>query len=463
MEVKQINGALKIGFNKNILRSVVCSSIGNTLEWYEYTLYAYFSKVIGTLFFPSHNPFVSIILTFSTFAVGLAARPIGGIIFGFIGDKYSRKKMLSMTMFLMAIPTLLIGILPTYAQIGILAPIILIILRIVQGIALGGEFGASCVYLYESVPPEKRGFFGTLPLTGVGFGLILSACTIFVVESSVTQEALYSYAWRIPFFMSVTASLLAFYMRKSLLETPDFVIMQQNNPAVKYPIVELFRHHKKAILSLFSIFLTTQISFFVVFIYGKTMMIDFLNYDSLTAGKYNLLTMISYTLATIVFGYLSDKVRKHYIILCGTIGIFASALPFIQSLGSGTAYSILISSLLMGNFIGMTEGILNSVVADSFPTHIRATAVAFCWNFTSVAFGGIAPIVSMWLIQATGSVHVIAYYLMGACCITFIGTLYLLRQKKFHPQHIPQTHLSPFNLDNTFPQKHYAQHTSSVG
>jgi len=145
--------------NKHIVKSIISSSIGNILEWYEYALFAYFSTVISTLFFPSHDRFVSIILTFSTFAVGLAARPFGGIIFGYIGDKYSRKKMLTIAILLMSIPTLCIGFLPTYEQIGIAAPVTLILLRIIQGIALGGEFGASCVYLYESVPQNKRGFF----------------------------------------------------------------------------------------------------------------------------------------------------------------------------------------------------------------------------------------------------------------------------------------------------------------
>src|ERR1700722_6231649 len=145
--------------NKNMVGSILSSSIGNVLEWYEYALYAYFSTVISTLFFPSNDRFVSVILTFSTFAVGLAARPFGGILFGYIGDRYSRKKMLTLTILLMSIPTLCIGFLPSYQQIGLAAPFTLIFLRVLQGIALGGEFGASCVYLYESVPQDKRGFF----------------------------------------------------------------------------------------------------------------------------------------------------------------------------------------------------------------------------------------------------------------------------------------------------------------
>ena len=308
---------------------------------------------------------------------------------------------------------------------------IAIVVRILQGIALGGEFGTSCVYLYESVPQNKRGFLGSFALTGVGTGLVLSACTILIVESWVTKEALYAYAWRIPFFLSVVGSLLGFYMRKNLLESPDFLIIQQKQNIIRNPLAELFRNHKVSLLSLFAIFLTTQISFFVVFIFGKTMMIDFLNYDSRTAGKFNLLTMVSYTLATIGFGYLSDKINKRYIILLGTMGIFVSAIPFIYSLESGASSLIFIMSLLLGTFIGMTEGTLNPIVAETFPTNIRATSVAFCWNFTAIAFGGVAPILSMWLIQNAGGVNAVAYYLMCACIITMGSTLYTLI--KFKP------------------------------
>lgn len=412
--------------NKNIIRSLASSSIGNILEWYEYVLYAYFSEVIGTLFFPSDNHFVSMLLTFSTFAVGLAARPIGGIIFGYIGDRYSRKKMLALTILLMSVPTLCIALLPSYGQIGLLAPCALITLRIIQGIALGGEFGASCVYLFESVPEEKRAFFGSLSLTGVGTGLVLSACTILIVESSVSREALFSYAWRIPFFISVIGSLLAFYMRKNLLESPDFVIAQTQKNLVRNPLRELFTHHKTTLLKLFSLFLTTQISFFVVFIFGKTMMRDFLGYSTYAAGKINILTMVSYTLATVGFGFLATKINKRYIILLGATGICLSVMPFIYYLESGAGSLVVLMSLVLGMCIGMTEGTLNPIVAESFPTNIRATSVAFCWNFTSVVFGGAAPIIAMWLIQSTGTVRSVAYYLMGACVITIASTLYSL-------------------------------------
>ena len=417
---------------RKLISSVVSSLIGNVLEWYEYTLYAYFATVISSLFFPSDNQFVSMIMTFSTFAVGLAARPIGGIIFGYIGDKISRKSMLVFTMMLMTIPTLCIGMLPTYDKIGIAAPIILIILRILQGLALGGEFGASCTYLYESVPYNRRGFFGTLALTGVGLGLIFSSCTIFFVEKFFSNEEVYLYAWRLPFFISVLGACIAFYMRKSLMESDCFSEAKNNNQLLNNPFVEMLKNHKLKILKLFGIFITTQVSFFVVFIFGKSMMIKFLGYDSQLAGEYSLFTVISYTAATIIFGYLSDKVNKKYIILCGSTGILLLAYPFIHSLQIGSSHAtILLLSLLMGMLIGMTEGTLNPLTAESFPTNIRATSIAFCWNFSSVIFGSVAPIISMWLIENFGSVYIIAYYLITVCAITVSTVTFMIIKQIF--------------------------------
>lgn len=412
--------------SKKIARSVASSSIGNMLEWYEYTLYAYFANVISKLFFPMEDHFVAMAMTFATFAIGLAARPLGGIIFGYIGDRYSRKKSMMITMFLMSIPTMCIGFLPTYDQIGIAAPLILIILRIFQGIALGGEFGSSCVYLYESVPVHRRGFFGSIALTGVGSGLILSSCTIFITESVFTEEVIYSYGWRLPFFISVLGSFVALYMRKNLLETEDFVIAKESNTLIKHPFLEMVKNHKTTLAGLFGIFLTTQVSFFVVFIYGKTMMIDFLNFDRHTAGKFSLYTVISYTVSTVIFGYLADKINKRHIILCGVIGLFIAADPFIEALKGGHVPSIFWACVVLGGLIGMTESTLNPLVAESFPTPIRATSVSFCWNFTAVAFGGAAPIVSMWLIENAWGVESVAYYLMATSVVSIISLSIML-------------------------------------
>ncbi len=414
---------------KVVFKSVVSSLIGNILEWYEYTLYAYFATVISALFFPSHDTFVSMILTFSTFAVGLAARPIGGLVFGYIGDKFSRKSMLTLTMFLMTIPTLCIGLLPTYSQIGLAAPIILVILRIFQGFALGGEFGASCTYLYESVPQNKRGFFGTLALTGVGLGLVFSSLTILIIERIFSQSEIYEYAWRLPFFISLFGACIAFYMRKSLSESNCFESEKLGGTLLANPIKEMFLNYKLQIAKLFGIFVTTQVSFFVVFIFGKSMMIKFLGYDGALAGIYNMISVISYTISTVIFGYLSDKIKKKYIIFFGTVGLLIFAYPFINVLYAGKQQVlILFFSILMGMFIGMTEGTLNPLTAESFPTNIRASCVTFCWNSSSVVFGSVAPVLSMWLIDVFGSIFAIAYYLMFVCSITVV-TLFVCEFK----------------------------------
>lgn len=412
--------------------SILSSSIGNVLEWYEYTLYAYFATVIRDLFFPMQNPNVATMMTFATFAIGLAARPIGGIIFGYIGDKFSRKKMLAITMLLMSIPTLFMGLLPTYEQIGITAPIILITLRILQGVALGGEFGASCVYLYESVPQNKRGFFGSLALTGVGTGLVLSSCTIFIVESYATKQQIYDFAWRIPFFISVFGAIIGYYMRSILLETGDFVEMQKSQKLANNPFMTMLKNHKRELFQLFSIFLTTQIAFFVVFIFGKTMMMDYIGFSSFKAGKFILFTVLSYTLSTLIYGYLSDKFNKRYMILFGLSMMMLMSYPYVNTLLSGDSDRILLLSIIMGSIMALNEGTLNPLVAESFPTNIRATSVAFCWNFTSVAFGGGAPMAAMWIIDSGFGPIGVSYFLMSACAISFLVTMFGFKKTDLH-------------------------------
>jgi MHS family proline/betaine transporter-like MFS transporter len=276
------------------------------------------------------------------------------------------------------------------------------------------------------VPEHKRGFFGNIALTGVGLGLILSACTIFIVESLVTEETLYAYAWRIPFFISVIASLFAYYIRRNLLETIDFSLVKESGDIVANPLKEMFKNYKLTILRLFAIFLTTQVAFFIVFIYSKSMMIDFLHFDHYTAGKFNLCTVVSYTLSTLVFGYLSDKINKRYLILLGIMGIFCTALPFINFLKDGNPVNILFICLTLGALIGIAEGTLNPLVAESFPTNIRTTSVSFCWNFTAIMFGGTAPLISIWLIEKTGTVDILAYYLMGVAAVSRVSLMFSL-------------------------------------
>lgn len=406
-----------------VFKSVVSASIGNILEWYDYTLYAYFATIITVLFFPTGNYYTAILLTFVTFFVGLVARPIGGLIFGYIGDRYSRKRSLIVSVLLMSVPTLCIGLLPTYYSIGIFAPVLLVILRIVQGLALGGEFGSSCVYLYESVPINKRGFFGTLALTGVGLGLILSSCTVFVIEFFFSREQIISFAWRIPFLASSIGSFLGFYMRHKLIESRDFEKEKSKKGLIENPFTNLLLFHRKTVVFLFSIFLTTQIAFFVVFIFGKNIMIDYLGYNNSTANKINLLIVSNYTLSTLFAGYLSDRFNKKSLILIGIVGIFLCSFPFVYFLQNGSYKSISVISAILGAFIGLSESVLNPFVVELFPIKIRTTAVAFCWNFTSVIFGGSAPLIIMSLMKNYKNIYCVSMYLMAACLISITSLM----------------------------------------
>lgn len=407
-------------FSLDNLRSILSSSIGNIIAWYEYTLYACFATVIGDLFFPGANRYLATMLTFAIFAIGLLARPIGGVFFGYLSDRYSRKKILTFTTFLMSTATFCIGLLPTYKQIGMLAPVCLAILRITQEFALGGCFGLSCVYLYESVETDKRGFLGCLAVTGVGLGFVFSSCTVLVLEMFVAKTTIYAFAWRIPFFISLLGVLVGLYMHRTLAETKDFVLAGQC--ALKtHPFVEMIKNHKLTLFRLFSAYVTTQISFFVVFIFGKAMMINFLGYDNGRASKFNLLAISTYTVATVLFGYLTDTVNKRYLIICGVVGTFLFAYPFITSLKAGNTLLIILFSVLIAIFMALTVA-LGPLTSESFPINIRTTGVAFSCNFTAVIFGGSSPVIAMWLIDRYNDVCPVAYYLMASCFITIVVT-----------------------------------------
>jgi MHS family proline/betaine transporter-like MFS transporter len=409
-------------FSLRNIKSILSSSVSNIIAWYEYTLYAYFATVISDLFFPDVNRYIATVLTFATFAVGLIARPIGGIVFGYLSDRYSRKNILTLTTILMSAATLGIGILPTYKQIGVLAPICLVGLRILQEFALGGCFGLSCVYLYESVATDRRGLLGCMAVTGVGLGLILSGCTSLALEVFVSPKNIYAFAWRIPFLIGIVGALVGLYMHKSLVETVDFVAAGGKRVAPKtHPFIEMIKNYKMTLFRLFSIYITTQTSFFVVFIFGKTMMIRFLGYDNSTASKFNLLAVLSYTVATVFFGYLSDRINKRYMIIFGSLGILLSAYPFIAALKAGTTALILLFSILMGTLMGMTV-VLSPLTSEAFPTHIRTTGVAFSCNFTAVVFGGVSPVIAMHIIDYWGDVSAVAYYLITVCLITVVVT-----------------------------------------
>ena len=404
---------------KNI-KSILYSLVGNIIAWYEYTLYACFATIISDLFFPSIDRYLATLLTFVIFAIGLIARPIGGIVFGHLSDRYGRKKILVLTTAFMSVATLGIGILPTYNEIGMLAPCFLIVLRIAQEFTLGGEFGISCVYLYESVDTDRRGFLGCIAVTGVGVGFILSTCTVLVIEMFVSPNMMRIFAWRIPFFISLIGILVSIRMNRELTETNDFVSEQKTTKA--HPFVEMIKCHKLTLFRLFAMYITTQTAFFVVFIFGKTMLVRFLNYSNSKASLFNLIAIVSYTLSTLLFGYLSDTINKRYAIILGSLGILLFSYPFIASFKIGMPSLILFLSVMMGIFIGMTVA-LGPLTSESFPISIRTTGVAFSCNFTAVVFGGTSPVMTIYLINRYNSVTAVAYYLMATCIVTMVVTI----------------------------------------
>ena len=408
-------------------RVITSAIVGNALEWYDYLLYAYFASIIGTHFFPSSNVHTSLILTFAVFAVGFIARPIGGMVFGYIGDEYGRKVALTFSIALIAIPTTAIGLLPGYERIGMFAPILLVIMRILQGISLGGEFSASSTFLVESAPDGKKGFFGSFSTASIGLGMMLVSLSVFALNLVLTKEEIADFGWRIPFLLSFVIGFIGFYIRKNLSESHEFIAAKESNKLSKTPFKTIFVNHKAALITCVAIFMTITIPIYTIAIFSKTMMVAMLGYDEKIASLAHVMVVAIFTLTAPFFGYLSDKINGKKILLVSAIATAICIYPFISALISGNLVYVFTLYTIMGVLIGAYQGVVPTLFVTAFPVAVRSSGVSLSYNIPAVLFGGTAPMI-LTLFAKHGGLVTTAYYVIFGCLCSTISLIYLLRK-----------------------------------
>jgi MHS family proline/betaine transporter-like MFS transporter len=416
---------------KSISKIITSTTLGNSLEWFEYTLYAYFASVIGSNFFPATSSHISFLMTFCVFFVGFVARPFGGLVFGYIGDRVGRKSVLSASILLMAIPTGLIGILPSYQTIGIAAPLIMILLRILQGLSVGGEFSTSIVYLTESAPRGKRGFVGSFSIASVGIGFLMSIITVAIIEATFTKEQVHSYAWRIPFIACFSVGILGFYIRKHLPESNDYQKIQNKHLKQRHPLGQLFANHFINLILAVFIFAAGAVSIYTFGLFAKTMLSSVLSFSVFEANVMVILAMTAFVVAAFVSGYLADKINPLYLIIAGAFCV-SFLTPFLLYNLSLLNFKISVTLyILLCSSIAFIQSPFAVFVVDLFPVNIRSTAVATVYSFISIFFAGTAPIIAMQIIKSTSSVVALGYYILPVCILTIISAVICnLRLKK---------------------------------
>lgn len=403
--------------SRTLRRIIVASVLGNALEWYDFFLYGTAAALIfGPLFFPLHgDPLMGTLAAFAGFAIGFLARPLGGIVFGHIGDRHGRKRALVVTLMMMGVATFGIGLLPTFSQIGFLAPIALVCLRIVQGIASGGEWGGGVLLISESAPANRRGYYASFSQLGVAGGFVLSAAAFYLVQR-LPLESFMSWGWRLPFLASVLIFGVGVYIRRSLPESRDFTAAKPKH----MPVLTVLRKHPKQVLQAMGLRVAenggTYIFLSFVLVYGKTIGVPV----SVMLGGV-MLAMLLELVTIVLWGRLSDVIGRRPVYMIGALGLVVIAFPAFWLIDTHEPLLVFLSLALGLPFChGAMIGTQPSLMGELFPTEVRYSGMALGHEIASVFSGGLAPVAAIALYSEVHAAWPVALMLIGFGLITAI-------------------------------------------
>jgi metabolite-proton symporter len=414
------------------LRALISSAIGSAVEWYDYFLYGTMAGIIfGPLFFPSSDPTVSLALSFASFALAFLVRPIGGIFFSHIGDRVGRKKTLIATLSLMGGSTVLMGLLPTYESIGVWAPVLLTALRLVQGLALGGEWGGGLLLAVEYAPRDKRGLYGAVPQTGALFGLALGALAGSVTTSLFSEEGFRSIGWRIPFLLSIVLILVGLWIRTKVGETPSFAKVKAERHEARVPIVETLRHHWRAVLITIGAKLIETATFFTFATFTISYAAGTLGYSQGTVLNAVLISAVLAIPVMLFMGSLSDRIGRKKVYVGGVIAIFVYAIPYFWLLSLRNTFALTAAIIIGFSIIWSSYGsVLGTLFAESFTADVRYTGISLGYQVGAAIIGGPAPLIATALLAAYNKNYVpVGIFLMVVAVVSLIA-IYFAQERR---------------------------------
>ncbi|MEX3957712.1 MFS transporter [Trinickia sp. EG282A] len=406
-------------------RVIAAASIGNFVEWFDFAAYGFLATILTREFFPSGDPTVGLLKTFAVFAVAFAFRPLGGLFFGIVGDRIGRKRTLAFTILLMAGSTTLIGLVPTYARIGYWAPLLLTIIRCVQGFSAGGEYAGACAYVMEHAPRRRRAFFGSFVPVSTFSSFASAAVVAYALESSLSSAAMVDWGWRIPFLIAAPIGLIGVYLRVSLHETPAFRALEGRKEVAHAPLMETLHSQSWNILKLGAFISVTALSFYTFTTYFATYLQVV---GHLSRGTSLLVTVLALCFAAALCplaGLFSDLVGRRMTVASTCVFIIASVYPAFSLGGSGDLSHLLLGVALLAIGAVLSGVVTAPLLSEVFATKTRYTASAITYNLAYTIFGGTAPLVATWLISVTGTNLSPAYYLIAVSIFAMIGGLSL--------------------------------------
>ena len=408
----------------NSLKHVLFGSlIGTTIEFFDFYIFANAAVLVfPQLFFPGSDSTISTIESLATFSIAFFARPIGSAVFGHYGDKIGRKATLVAALLTMGVSTVAIGFLPTYASIGIAAPLLLMVCRFGQGLGLGGEWGGAVLLAIENAPPGKRAWYGMFPQLGAPIGLLLSGGTFLLLSDNMTNEQFFDYGWRIPFIASAVLVVVGFYIRLKITETPAFLTSLETNKKVQIPLLTLLKSYRRELVFGTLAAVTTFLTFYLMTVFSLSWATTDLGFARRDLLIMQLFSVFFFGISIPISALLADRFGRRLVLIIVSVAIALFGLSFSLFLGSGNSNLITVFLCLGMTLMGLTYGPLGTYLSELFPTHLRYSGASITFNFAGIIGAAFAPIIAIWIAKNYGIAYV-GFYLSAAAVMTFVALL----------------------------------------
>lgn len=405
---------------KDLRKKVAAAGFGNALEWYDFGVYGFFATAIGVHFFPESDPFAALLSAFAAFAVGYLARPVGGVVLGHVGDKFGRKPVMMFSITMMGLATFSIGILPSFETIGIAAPIMLVMLRLLQGFAVAGEYSGSTVFLIEHAPDHRRGFISSWTIAGQFAGLLLGSGTGALVGVFLTDAQLQEWGWRIPFLLSSLLATAGLLFRRGLEETPA---IEETPPEEGSPAIRAIRQNWRDILRYVSLILMSGIGFYVLFVYAVADLELHMHLSSARALDINTFSLFIIMLAVPVYGLISDHIGRKPLALFAAIGAIVFSWPLWWLMHQNSFVLILIGQATAGLILAAGWSVYGLIATELVSTRLRVTLISIANGIAYGIFGGLTPLIATYLVKRTGDDFTPVYIVMVAAFLSLAAIL----------------------------------------
>lgn len=412
-------------------RAIVAGALGNALEWYDFAAYGFLAAIFARNFFPSDDPFVGLISAFGIFAASFLMRPLGGLVFGHIGDRHGRRRALYLSAALMTVSTVAIGFLPTYAQVGYAAPVLLLLLRLVQGLSIGGEYTMSVVFLAENAHDRRRGLVTSFASCSAGAGTLLGSAVGALTASLMSSEDLIAWGWRVPFLAGIGLGLFIVYLRSA----PDEEAAP-HEPHGDLPMVRAFREDGLNIARAVALSAMLGAGFYTLFVYLTTYMVEVDHLTERMALQINTVSMVALLVLGPAFAHLSDRVGRKPLMMAGLLGMLLLSWPLFRLLSSGDPFAIMAAQLSFAVIMSAYLGPLPATLVEMFRASARGSAVSISYNISLGLAGGTAPMIAVYLVSREHDDMGPAVYLMALAAISLVG-LVGLKERAGHALDVP--------------------------